>query len=108
MNGNWLAGCVFSWAPGEGAIVALLSNSAVNWLLYPETGADVVIFPRFAGERMAAPVIGAGLARQTGFQEYLRKGRSSALSHAWFLYIFGVGGAIVSEPAGNTFVSCVA
>ena len=31
--------------PLVGAIVALLSNSAVNWLLYPETGADVVIFP---------------------------------------------------------------
>ena len=35
----------FLLGPWWGAIVALLSNSAVNWLLYPETGADVVIFP---------------------------------------------------------------
>ena len=35
----------FLLGPWWGAIVALLSNSVVNWLLYPETGADVVIFP---------------------------------------------------------------
>jgi hypothetical protein len=43
------------------------------------------------------------MARQTGFQKYLRTGRSSALSHAWFLYIFGVGGALVMSLPG-TFV----
>ena len=35
----------FLLGPWWGAIVALLSNSVVNWLLYPETGADVVIPP---------------------------------------------------------------
>jgi energy-coupling factor transport system substrate-specific component len=35
----------FLLGPWWGAIVALLSNSVVNWLLYPETGGDVVIFP---------------------------------------------------------------
>lgn len=33
----------FLLGPWWGAIVALLSNSVVNWLLYPEAGADVVI-----------------------------------------------------------------
>jgi hypothetical protein len=43
------------------------------------------------------------MAKQAGFQKYLRTGKSSALSHAWFLYIFGVGGAVVMSLPG-TFV----
>jgi hypothetical protein len=85
-----------------GAIAALLSNSVVNWLLYPETGADVVIFP-WSLVSMAGACYWGWMARQTGFHTYLRTGRSSALSHAWFLYIFGVGGAIVMSLPG-TFV----
>jgi hypothetical protein len=42
MTGTALA--AFLLGPWWGATVALLSNSAVNWLLYPEAGADVVIF----------------------------------------------------------------
>lgn len=92
----------FLLGPWWGAIVALLSNSAVNWLLYPETGADVVIFP-WSLVSMAGACYWGWMARQRGFQKYLRKGRSSALSHAWFLYIFGVGGAVVMSLPG-TFV----
>src|SRR5688572_906251 len=92
----------FLLGPWWGAIVALLSNSAVNWLLYPETGADTVIFP-WSLVSMAGACYWGWMARQTGFQKYLRKGRSSALSHAWFLYVFGVGGAIVMSLPG-TFV----
>ena len=43
------------------------------------------------------------MARQLGFQTYLRTGRNSALSHGWFLYIFGVGGAVVMSLPG-TFI----
>src|SRR5262245_64707464 len=92
----------FLLGPWWGAIVALLSNSAVNWLLYPETGADVVIFP-WSLVSMAGACYWGWMARQTGFQKYLRKGRSSALSHAWFLYVFGVGSALVMSLSG-TFV----
>ena len=92
----------FLLGPWWGAIVALLSNSVVNWLLYPETGADVVIFP-WSLVNMTGACYWGWMARQTGFQKYLRTGRSSALSHAWFLYIFGVGGAIVMSLPG-TFV----
>jgi hypothetical protein len=92
----------FLLGPWWGAIAALLSNSVVNWLLYPETGADVVIFP-WSLVSMAGACYWGWMARQPGFQKYLRTGRSSALSHAWFLYIFGVGGAIVMSLPG-TFV----
>ena len=92
----------FLLGPWWGAIVALLSNSLVNWLLFPETGADVVIFP-WSLVSMTGACYWGWMAKQTGFQKYLRTGRSSALSHAWFLYIFGVGGALVMSLPG-TFV----
>jgi len=92
----------FLLGPWWGAIAALLSNSVVNWLLYPETGADVVIFP-WSLVSMTGACYWGWMARKAGFQKYLRTGRSSALSHAWFLYIFGVGSAILMSLPG-TFV----
>jgi hypothetical protein len=92
----------FLLGPWWGAIAALLSNSIVNWLLFPESGADVVIFP-WSLVSMTGAIYWGWMARQAGFQKYLRTGKSSAFSHAWFLYIFGVGGALVMSIPG-TFV----
>jgi len=92
----------FLLGPWWGAIVALLSNSVVNWLLYPATGGDVAIFP-WSLVNIAGAVYWGWMARQIGFQKYLRTGRNSALSHGWFLYVFGVGGAIVMSLPG-TFI----
>lgn len=92
----------FLLGPWWGAMAALLSNSVVNWLLYPESGADIVIFPWSLVSMMGAFYWG-WMARKSGFQKYLRTGKSSALSHAWFLYMFGVGGALVMSLPG-TFV----
>ncbi|WP_455377457.1 hypothetical protein [Petrachloros mirabilis] len=92
----------FLLGPWWGAIAALLSNSVVNWLLFPEAGADVMIFP-WSLVSMTGAIYWGWLARQAGFQNYLRTGKSSALSHAWFLYIFGVGGAVVMSIPG-TFI----
>jgi len=92
----------FLLGPWWGAIAALMSNSIVNWLLYPESGADVVIFP-WSLVSMTGAFYWGWMARQTGFRKYLRTGKSSALSHVWFLYIFGVGGAVVMSLPG-TFV----
>src|SRR5713226_6555223 len=100
MIGTALA--AFLLGPWWGAIVALLSNSLVNWLLYPDPGADLMIFP-WSLVNMTGGLFWGWMAKQTGFQKYLRTGRSSALSHAWFLYIFGVGSAIVMSLPG-TFV----
>src|SRR6186997_3402101 len=84
------------------ALVALLSNSVINWLLFPQSGADVMIFP-WSLVSMTGAVYWGWMARQSGFQKYLRTGKSSALSHAWFLYIFGVAGAAVMSVPG-TFI----
>lgn len=92
----------FLLGPWWGAIVALLSNSLVNWLLFPESGADVVIFP-WSLVSMTGALYWGWMSRKAGFQKYLRTGKSSALSHAWFLYIFGVGGAMIMSIPG-TFI----
>ncbi len=92
----------FLLGPWWGAIVALLSSSVVNWLLFPENGGDVAIFP-WSLVNIAGAIYWGWMARQAGFQKYLRTGRNSALSHGWFLCVFGVGGAIVMSLPG-TFI----
>jgi hypothetical protein len=89
----------FLLGPWWGAIVGLLSNSVVNWLLFPGAGADVAIFP-WSLVSMTGAMYWGWMARQPGFQKYLRTGKSSALSHAWFLYIFGIGGAAAMSMPG--------
>ena len=100
MTGTALA--AFLLGPWWGATVALLSNSLVNWLLYPEPGADVIIFP-WSLVNMAGAFFWGFMARRAGFRKYLRKARASVLSHIWYLVSFGVLGACVMSVPG-TFV----
>ena len=90
----------FLLGPWWGAIVALLSNSVVNWLLYPEAGADVVIFP-WSLVNMTGALFWGVLARQASFQKYVRTPKSSALAHTWFLLSFGLVGAVVMSIPGT-------
>jgi hypothetical protein len=92
--------------PWWGAIVALLSNSVVNWLLYPEAGADVVIFP-WSLVNMTGALFWGTLARQASFQRYVRTSKSSGLAHTWFLLSFGVAGAVVMSIPGTLVQSAL-
>jgi len=92
--------------PWWGAIAALLSNSVVNWLLYPEAGADVVIFP-WSLVNMTGALFWGLLARQAGFQKYVRTSKSSGLAHTWFLLSFGVVGAVVMSIPGTLVQSAL-
>jgi hypothetical protein len=98
MTGTALA--AFLLGPWWGAIVALLSNSVVNWLLYPEAGADVVIFP-WSLVNMAGGFFWGVMARRASFRHYLKAGRNSVFSHAWFLMTFGFSGAVVMSIPGT-------
>ncbi len=86
--------------PWWGAITALLSNSVVNWLLYPEAGADVVIFP-WSLVNMTGGFFWGFMARRSGFRSYLRGGRNQLLAHVWFLLSLGVLGAVVMSLPGT-------
>jgi hypothetical protein len=90
----------FLLGPWWGAIVALLSNSVVNWLLYPEMGADVVIFP-WSLVNITGGFFWGLMARRSRFRKYLRTGRSSFFQHAWFLLSFGLLGAVVMSVPGT-------
>jgi hypothetical protein len=104
MTGTALAAILLG--PWWGAIVALLSNSVVNWLLYPEAGADVVIFP-WSLVNMTGALFWGTLARQSGFQKYVRTSKSSGLAHTWFLLSFGVAGAVVMSIPGTLVQSAL-
>ena len=92
--------------PWWGATVALLSNSVVNWLLFPQSGADVIIFP-WSLVNMAGALFWGMLARQPSFLRYVRSGKSSGPSHAWFLLSFGVAGAVVMSIPGTLVQSAL-
>ena len=100
MTGTALAALLLG--PWWGAIVALLSNSLVNWLLYPEPGADVIVFP-WSLVNIAGAFFWGFMARQAGFRTYLRSAPASIQSHIWYLLSFGVLGACVMSVPG-TFV----
>ena len=100
MTGTALAALLLG--PWWGAIVALLSSSLVNWLLYPGPGADVIVFP-WSLVNIAGAFFWGFMARQAGFRKYLRSPQASVLSHIWYLLSFGVLGACVMSVPG-TFV----
>jgi len=100
MIGTALA--AFLLGPWWGAIVALLSNSLVNWLLYPDPGADLMIFP-WSLVNMTGGLFWGFMARRGWFKKYIRSTRASALRHIWYLTSFGVLGACVMSVPG-TFV----
>lgn len=100
MVGTALA--AFLLGPWWGATVALLSNSLVNWLLYPEPNAEAIIFP-WSLVNMAGGLFWGAMARQASFRTYLKSAHKSATAHVWYLIRFGVMGALVMAVPG-TFV----
>ena len=69
-------------------------------IVYPEAGADVVIFP-WSLVNMAGGFFWGIMARRASFRHYLKAGRNSFFSHAWFLTVFGLFGAVVMSVPGT-------
>ena len=86
--------------PWWGALVAVLSSCLVNWVLYPGTGADVVIFP-WVLVNMAGGLFWGFMGRRTVFRKYLKTSRASAVAHGGYLLTFGVIGAAVMAVPGT-------
>jgi hypothetical protein len=86
--------------PWWGGLTALLSSALVNWLLYPESGADLIIFP-WALVNMTGGFFWGFIGRRAWFRQYLGTPRASVLSHAWYLLAFGVLGAGVMGIPGT-------
>jgi hypothetical protein len=105
MTGTALS--AFLLGPWWGAIIALLSSSAVNWLLSPVPGGELNIFP-WGAVNMIGGLYWGWLARTSGFRQYLQSGSSSVLAHSGFLFRFGVGGAAVMSIPGTFVQAAVA
>lgn len=98
MTGTALA--AFLLGPWWGAVVALLSNSVVNWLLSPEPGAELLIFP-WSVVNMTGAFFWGYMARWAGFRRYLRSAHASVLAHIRYLVSFGALGACVMSIPGT-------
>ncbi len=88
--------------PWWGATVALLSNSLVNWLLYPKPGAEWEIFP-WSLVNMAGGLFWGMMASRAHFRTYLKSAHKSVMAHGWYLIQFGLLAACVMAIPG-TFV----
>lgn len=93
--------------PWWGALVALLSSALVNWLLYPEAGADVVIFP-WVLVNMTGAFCWGMMARRPAFRTYVKSPRASAVAHAGYLMIFGMLGACLMAVPGTIVQAALA
>ena len=85
--------------PWWGAFTGLISNSLVNWLLYAEPHADVAIFP-WSPVNMAGALFWGVTARTLVFRHYISSRTARPMAHAWYLLLFGVGGALVTSAVG--------
>jgi hypothetical protein len=97
----------FLLGPWWGAIVALLSSSAINWLLSPIPGAELNIFP-WGLVNMTGGLFWGWMARTSVFRQYLQSGSSSVMAHSGFLFRFGFIGAMVMSVPGTLVQAAVA
>jgi len=89
----------FLLGPWWGASLALITNSLVNWLLYPDPGSDLVIFP-WSLVNMTGGFLWGWMGRSRQFRLYLQSGHASIISHIWFLLTFGALAACVMSVPG--------
>lgn len=97
MTGTAVA--AFLVGPWWGAVVGLLSNSFVNWLLYPDARPDMAIFP-WSPVNIGGALLWGYLARTVAFRRYVGSVNTTLHSHIGYLLIFGVFGALGMSAAG--------
>lgn len=88
----------FLLGPWWGALTGLLSNSLINYLLYPAQEPEFAIFP-WSLVNMAGGLYWGWLGGKKRFQKYLHPSKVGLFKQIWYLAIFGVvGAAIMSLP----------
>jgi len=92
--------------PWWGGAVGLISNF-VNWLLYPESGADKMIFP-WSLVNMAGGIFWGYMGRRANFRTYVKTGGDSDLPHLRYLATFGFLGAFVMSIFGTGIQAALA
>ncbi|SRR5579862_5070080 len=86
--------------PWYGAITGLISNSLVNWILYPGAGADLVVFP-WSLVNMTGGFFWGYLARTSRLRDYFLSPPHHARDHIKLLFLFGGGCAAMCAPVGT-------
>ena len=86
--------------PWWGAVVGLISNSFVNWLLFTGQGAPISIFP-WSLVNMAGGFFWGFMAQRDSFRKYVQSAENSNLPHLYYLLQFGVCAACVMSIFGT-------
>jgi len=97
--------CAYLLGPWYGALSGLLSNSFVNYVMYPGNNAERIIFP-WSLVNMAGGFFWGYLAGRPAFKKYMRGAESPLGSHLLFLLLFGVVASLVMSIPG-AFVQTV-
>ena len=97
----------FLLGPWWAAITGLMSNSFVNWLLYPEPKGELIVFP-WSLVNMAGGIYWGIVARRAVFAKYLVSVQTRSWDHMRFLAVFGVAGAAVMSVVGTLVQAALA
>jgi phosphoribosylaminoimidazole-succinocarboxamide synthase len=89
----------FLLGPWYGALCGLISNSFVNYVMYPGDDADKVILP-WSLVNMAGGLYWGFVARNRWFRNYISETHTTVRSHFLFVLIFGVLASIVVAIPG--------
>ncbi len=98
MTGTAIAALLLG--PWYGAIVGLLSNGVVNWILFPGSDADIVVFP-WAIVNMCGGLLWGYFGRNMIFTRFMASENAGLPQQIFFLFKFGVLGAAVMAIPGT-------
>ena len=89
----------FLLGPWYGALCGLLSNSFVNYVMYPGDDADKIIFP-WSLVNIAGGLYWGFVVRNRWFRNYISETHASVRSHLLFVLVYGVLASIVLAIPG--------
>jgi len=97
MTGTALAALLLG--PWYGAMVGLLSNGIVNWILYPGPNGDAVIAP-WAIVNICGGLLWGYFGRSKAFSQFMAKPTGTIADQVYYLLKFGVFGAVLMAFPG--------
>ncbi len=91
--------CSFMLGPWYGALCGLVSNSFVNYVMYPGPNPEAMIFP-WSLVNMVGGLYWGFVARGKWFRNYLSENHPPLRSHLTFVVIYGVLASILMSLLG--------
>src|SRR5689334_8033334 len=91
--------CSFLLGPWYGALCGLISNSFVNYVMFPGPNAEKIIFP-WSLVNMTGGLYWGFIARSRWFRNYISETHPTLRSHFLFVFLYGVLASMVMSIPG--------